>query len=192
MFQIEEEEAPTLNFLTLEQVLLLLWHQEFFKRSLHCSIYSDEWKHSRHSKASWSENVGEDLGLHFSVQSQDQVVFEETTSKRVRSSTVSQKGTVWYYFGWYHTSRSIHLILGKPCFFWGFCTWNMLIYFKCSWIRWYFVRLIVLRKANIPATVCMSRTDCSTKTKSEQRCFQELLMPLQLCSLSLESTDGNG
>lgn len=67
MFQIEEEEAPTLNFLTLEQVLLLLWHQEFFKRSLHCSIYSDEWKHSRHSKASWSENVGEDLGLHFSV-----------------------------------------------------------------------------------------------------------------------------
>ena len=58
MFQIEEEEAPTLNFLTLEQVLLLLRHQEFFKRSLHCSIYSDEWKHSRHSKASWSENVG--------------------------------------------------------------------------------------------------------------------------------------
>lgn len=42
----------------------------------------------------------------------------------------------------------------------------------------------VSRKGNIPAAVCMSRTDCSTKTKSQQRCFQELLVPLQLWSLS--------
>jgi len=29
----------------------------------------------------------------------------------------------------------------------------------------------------------MSRTDCSTKTKSEQRCFQELLMPLLISGI---------